>query len=356
MTEVFLRLHVHQVAEASEQHVQIFDDPAHILVLERQRLVQLLQHAHEVHDQAARLGVAGFVLVGPVDARDRLEQHVVPHRLVKIHAVENRRVEPGEQLVGNDEHPRVFVRTKEKFAGLLLGGFGELELSHKGAVDDVRGTRRIDRHRPLWRQMLVQLPLVEGTRLPVHRDHERFVAEGEDVFSEMLGNESGGVRDPRVGLEESPERHGVFKDTIQLLDVRDAFCFLERKKLSFEEIRRYDQLPRRRRMAQLNRGPVFDRLLDGVFVQVPLGILGAERLERALAVRRLVDGRSGETDQRTVGERARQVVAEVAAGRAVRFIDHDEDVGPRARVLPQALELVNHRDDEPAEVAIEQVL
>jgi hypothetical protein len=44
-----------------------------------------------------------FVLVGAVHPGDRLQQRVIAHRLVEIHRVEHRRVEAGEQLLGDDQ-------------------------------------------------------------------------------------------------------------------------------------------------------------------------------------------------------------------------------------------------------------
>src|SRR3546814_20921626 len=81
---------------------------------------------------------------------------------------------------------------------------------------------------------------------------------------------------------------------------------------------------RGQRVTQLDRGAVGNRLGDRVLVQVAGVVLRAEGLEAALAVGGLVHGRPGEADQGGVGQRVHQVVAQVAAGGAVRLVDQQE--------------------------------
>jgi len=81
-----------------------------------------------------------------------------------------------------------------------------------------------------------------------------------------------------------------------------------------------------RRVVQGNRGAIVDRLADRVLIEVALLVIGAEDLESALAVRRLVDRRAREAEIGGVRQGAHEVVAEIATGGAVRFVDEDEDV------------------------------
>ena len=92
------------------QNVEVLDHAADVRRVELQRLLQFAQHADEIDDQPDPLLHALPVDIGPVHARDGLQQHVVAHRLVEIHAVEDRRVVAGEQLVGDDEDLRVLAR------------------------------------------------------------------------------------------------------------------------------------------------------------------------------------------------------------------------------------------------------
>ena len=80
---------------------------------------------------------AGFVpssvvLVGPVDAGDGLQQHVVAHRLVEVHAVEDRRVEAGQQLLGDDQDLRLLVRLRKALRTASLVLVGDLVLAERG--------------------------------------------------------------------------------------------------------------------------------------------------------------------------------------------------------------------------------
>ena len=70
------------------------DDLLHAFLVELQRLGHVVEDAEVVHDQAVGLLLA----VGAVRAADRLQQGVVPQRLVEIHRLQDRRVEAGQQL------------------------------------------------------------------------------------------------------------------------------------------------------------------------------------------------------------------------------------------------------------------
>ena len=55
--------------------------------------------AHE----SIRLHLPIVVLIGTIHAGDGLEQHVVAHRLVEVHAVEDRCVESGQQFLRDNQ-------------------------------------------------------------------------------------------------------------------------------------------------------------------------------------------------------------------------------------------------------------
>ena len=85
-----------------------------------------------------------FVLVGAVDAGDGLQQHVVAHRLVQVHAVQDGRVEAGQQLLGDDQDLGQLVGLAERLADRLFFVVGQVEASQVfgvvvgGAVDHLR--------------------------------------------------------------------------------------------------------------------------------------------------------------------------------------------------------------------------
>ena len=59
----------------------------------------VVEDAEVVDDQAVGL----LLGVGAVRAADRLQQRVVAQRLVEVHRLQDRRVEAGQQLGGDDE-------------------------------------------------------------------------------------------------------------------------------------------------------------------------------------------------------------------------------------------------------------
>ena len=103
-------------------------------------------------------------------------------------------------------------------------------------------------------------------------------------------------------------------------------------------------------------GAVLDALVDAILVVVASGVGLAEGLEGALAHLAVVDGRAGEAEVEGVGQRSAHVDAQVAFLRAVRLVDQDDDVAAQAARLGHAVKLVDEGDDEPAVVAVEQLL
>ena len=106
---------------------------------------------------------------------------------------------------------------------------------------------------------------------------------------------------------------------------------------------------------QRHRGAVADRLLEAVAAHVAaLVLLGAEGVE-GVAVG-AVDRRAGQAEQERVRQRLAHLAAEVALLRAVRLVDHHDDV---AAVVEDAVglgELVDRRDDDLADVLRQQPL
>ncbi len=152
--QILRRLALHLGLEQLLEQPEVLDDRVDLVAVERQRLLQLVEDADEVEHEAVRLDhLLPLVLVGPVHPRDRLQQRVVAHRLVEIHRVEDRRVEAGQQLLGDDQDLRVFADLGEVLADLLLLLLVEVPLLQLrrvvvvAGVDDLRdtpaaGTRR----------------------------------------------------------------------------------------------------------------------------------------------------------------------------------------------------------------------
>ena len=76
---------------------------------------------------------------------------MVAHRLVEVHAVEDRRVVAGEELVRDDEDLWELVRLRERLADLLLARLIKLVLRDKRPIDHVERVLRVNGGRPLGR-------------------------------------------------------------------------------------------------------------------------------------------------------------------------------------------------------------
>ena len=78
------------------------------LRVRREGLLELVRESEVVDHQAA-----GLVLEHAIDAGDRLHQAVAAHRLVDVHRVEARRVEPGQPHVAHEDDLQRVVRVAE---------------------------------------------------------------------------------------------------------------------------------------------------------------------------------------------------------------------------------------------------
>ena len=92
-------------------------DLLHGLFVEVQRPGHVVEDADVVHDQAVGL----FLAEGAVGAADGLQEVVVLHRLVEVHHLQDRRVEAGEQLAGDDDELQRVGRVAEAVEQLFLG-------------------------------------------------------------------------------------------------------------------------------------------------------------------------------------------------------------------------------------------
>ena len=337
------------------QEVEILDRAVHVGRVEPQRLLQFAQHAHEVDDEADSLAPAVRVHVRAVHARDGLQEHVVAHRFVEVQAIEQRRVVARQQFVGDDQDSRVFARLFEPEADVGLALRRKLEFGDERALDDVRGVLGVHRLGPRGRQPGVQRAFVLGAGFAVHADEERLVAERRHVFPKMFGDEIRDLLDTVVRGQKRPQADGAVERGVEFLDVGHAFGLGQGEELAVEPLRGHRHLARSHAVADRQRGFVPDRLADGVFVEIPACVVGAEDRERAFPVRGPVDRRAGKADDGRVGQRGHQVRTQVSGDRTVRLVDEHEDVVACVGVLLDALELVDHGQDQAAPVGREQI-
>lgn len=172
----------------------------------------------------------------------------------------------------------------------------------------------------------------------------------------MLGDIAGDLVHALVALEEVLEVDRTLEDLVQLRDVGDPLGFGDRPELPLHELRAREHLVRGDVVIERERRPVLDAFAYRVFVRVSTAVGGAEGLKRALAVDCLVHRRAREADEDSVGNGRHEIIAEVAAGRAVGLVDHHEDVRPLAEVGEHPLKLVDGRDDDAAVVVPEQLV
>ena len=160
----------------------------------------------------------------------------------------------------------------------------------------------------------------------------------------------------RPCLHQLFQLHGAVKDGVQFLHVADALRFRQVQKPLFQRFAVYQQMRRRQGVMELDRRAVFDRLGDGILVEVALPIVHAEYFEGALALRGPVNRRAGEADIGGIRQSAHQVVAEMPAGGTVGLIDQDDDVLAAVQVGGDVVKLVDHRHDQAAIVRGQDVL
>ena len=343
------------VQKVPEKRIEILNHAADVGRIKPQRLSQFTQHAHKVDDQTNTLASTARVHAGTIHARDGLQQHVIPHRFVEIHAVENRCVVARQQFVRHDENFRVFPCLFEHKARVRLTFRRELEFRNKRAVNNVVHVLRIDRHGPFGRQEFIKRVLVLGAGFPIDAHEERFVSKRLDVFLEVFSDERGNVLDTIIGGQKRTQPDCTIKHVVQFVNVSDAFYLGQGEKFLVESIRGYGHVTRRHRMTNRQRRLVLNRLGDGVLVKIPQLIVGTEYLEGALPVRGTVNRRTGESDDRRVRHGRHQIRTQVLGHRAVRLVNEDIHVVTGVHVFFETFKLVDHGQNQAAFVGFEQI-
>ena len=258
--EVGRHLRLHLRPEELLQQPDVFHDGVDLVAVEGEGLLQLVEDAHEIQNEAVRLHhLRRLVFIGTVHPRDGLEQRVVAHRLVQIHRVEDRRIEAGEQLFGNDEDFRRLLQFREILPDRSLPLLVDMPLLQ------VRRVVVIPRENDfgiLGRQDCIKRLFVERTRLAVHRHEERLVAERLDVFPIVIGDEPRHLLHALLSFEEIFQIHRALEDFVQLLDVGDTLRLGQREEFRLHDLVRHEHFVRREVVVERQRGAVFDALGD----------------------------------------------------------------------------------------------
>ena len=79
--------------------LDVFDDLLHARIVKGQRFRCIVENADVVHDEPERLSL----VIDAIDAADGLEERVVFHGLVEVHALEDRRVKARQELRRDDD-------------------------------------------------------------------------------------------------------------------------------------------------------------------------------------------------------------------------------------------------------------
>ena len=280
---------------------------------------------------------------------------MVPHRLVEIHAIEKRCVITRQQLVGDNEDLRILIRPLEHETHVCLAFRGKLEFGNQRTIHNIADIFRVDRRSPFGWQQPVERALVLGAGFAVYSDEERLVTERQNLLLEVPSYKRRDLIDPIVGGEEGAQSHRTVENLVEFIDVGDTLDFGQGEKLPVEPLRGHRHLARRHRVADRQRRLVLDRLGDGVLVEVAQFVVGTEDLKSALALSRLVDRRAGESDDRRIGQSRHQVRAQIPGDRAVRLVDEHVDVVAGIGVLLDALELMDHGENQAALVGSKQI-
>ena len=355
ITEIICFCPFDLVQKVPEKRIEILNHTTDVGRVKPQRFSQFAQHAHEVNDQTNTLAGTARVHVGTIYARDCLQQHVIPHRFVEIHAVKNRCVVARQQFVRHDENFRVFTYLLERKAYVCLTFRRELEFRNKRAVYSVVHVLSIDRHAPFGRQECIKRVLVLGASFPIDAHEERLVAEWRDVFLEVFSDKCGNVLNTIVGSQKSTQPDCTIKYFVQFIDVGDALRLSQGEKLLVEPLRGHRHITRRHRMANRQRRLVLNRLGDGVFVKIPQRIVGAEYLEGALPVCGTVNRRAGESDDRRVRHGRHQIRTQVLGHRAMSLVNEYINVITGVHVPFDAFKLVDHGQNQATFVGFEQI-
>ena len=137
---------------------------------------------------------------------------------------------------------------------------------------------------------------------------------------------------PVAVLEHVPQRDRLLQNLVQVLDVADALRAGQAEELLLQRLAVHAQFIRRERVVERHGRPVLDGLADGILVEIALLVLDPNTLTCPCPAP-FVNRRAGEAQQRGVGRRAQEVIAQVAARGAVRLVHQDEDVRASVDIL-----------------------
>ena len=315
----------HRRAQFILQLVDVGDDLVDRLLVEGERLGHVVEQPEVVDDEPVALARRD-----PVGATDRLEERVVSQRAVEVHALEVRRVEPGEELGGDDDDLEGVGRIAEPIQqrGLVVLGPAEsvpplLWCALADVHDDVAC---LDGQFIVGER--VEGVLVEDARLLVDGDDHRPEAFGRDLLEEVLPDVGDDGRDPRRSLDEQGEPTGSLRDllTVFVAEVTGELLeFLVEGGTVDPEIDGSCLEPQRQ------GGFVADRLLERVAVEVAAGILLRTEGEEGVPVAG-VDRRTGQPEEEGVRQGVAHLPAEVALLGAVGLVDEDDDVVARVEL------------------------
>jgi len=108
---------LHPDGQRFTQLVDVCDDLLHGSLVEVECTSHVVEYADVVHDEAVGLLLAE----GAVSPADGLQEIMVFHRFVEIHRLQDRRIETGQQLAGDDDELQRVSRVAEAVEQFLFG-------------------------------------------------------------------------------------------------------------------------------------------------------------------------------------------------------------------------------------------
>ena len=215
--------------------------------------------------------------------------------------------------------------------------------------------RCLHRHhdvRGFGRQQFVQLGLEQQAGLPVKRDDLPLETVGFHLGMEVLDDVLADLTDALGRLDQHCHLGGIFREVV-LVQVRQTagqvlVGSVQRRLVDMK----VDQA---RLEMQLQRGTVADRLLEAVPAHVAFLVLVGTKGVEGVAVG-TVDRRTGQAEQKRVGQGLTHLAAQVAFLRAVGFVHQGDDVAAVVQAACGLAELEDRGDDDLAHVLRQQLL
>ena len=186
---------------------------------------------------------------------------MVAQRLVEVHRLQDRRVEAGEQLRGDDQDLERVGGIAEAVEQLLLG----VPVTAVGRVLVLAAVHRHDDVRRLRRQVLVERLLVEHAALAVEGHDLRPEAARRHLLLEVPGDVGADLLDALGGLHEHGHLRGGLGELVPVEVAEAAGELLERL---VDRVLVDVQLEQPRLEVERHRCAVADRLLEAVAAQV----------------------------------------------------------------------------------------